>query len=482
MTAKVEAPNAAAAHPNFLFRAMGEPAAQARRNRKQQRLREHHLGVKVKPAPGGGIPGARPLADSAVAVTPTLAPTANTAVTLIADKALSGDATNNETSTVCEPSVAVRGAEVLLTGNWFSCFSKNGGANFQYVNPYTTFPAVNGGFCCDQIAIYDKRNDLMCWALQYVQDSNTNTLRLAVATGAEITNEQWVYYDFRPNTINSSWTNQWFDFPDMALGDNYLYVTSNVFDMSNNFKQSVVLRLPLAKLAAHQGFDYNYHSDDGFAPRVAQGTGDIAYWALHRDLGTLRVYTWPESGTTVTSNDVTIQAWSDASRTAPGPDGRDWLGREDGRITAAWRTGDTIGFGWSAAQDTNFHFPYVRVTILDRNNKNIVAQPHIWNATFAFAYPAASPNSDGKVGIAIHYGGGTIYPSHSVGVYDATNQRWQLVSTVSGRYGPDDGKWGDYQAVRMHGVQTNVWAATGFTLQSSPNQAGVEVRFILFRQ
>jgi hypothetical protein len=476
-----DAPALATQHPQFLFRGMSPPGAHALRNRKQQLLREHHLSVKVKPAPAGVEAMAKPRAETAATVAATLAPLANPAITLVADRALTSAETNQETSTVCEPSVAARGNEVLYTGNWFASFSVNGGAAFQYRSPYNMFPSVNGGFCCDQVAIYDKQNDLMVWALQYVKDAHANTLRIVVAKGNDITTEQWRYYDFTPQNVGN-WTDEWFDFPDLALSGSSLYVTSNVFSTSGDaFRRSVVLRLPLQQLAAYQALNYNYYSDQSFAPRVTQGARDTAYWAVQENLATLRIFTWPESGTSITQNDVTVQTWSDATRVAPGPDGRDWLGREDSRITAAWLSGDSIGFAWSGAQDSNFHYPHIRVAILDKNTKAVLAQPHIWNNDFAFAYPAAAPNSEGKVGISLHYGGGALFPSHAVGALVAATNTWQLVSTVSGRFGPADNKWGDFLTVRTFGADPTIWVATGYTLQTGPNATDIEARFIVFR-
>ena len=481
-TASIPAPKAVSKQETFALRAMSPPAPHALRNRKQQRLRVHHISVKVKPAPAQAQVAPKPQAESATHILPTFAPGTSSAVTVIGNHQISGAATNDMTSTVCEPSVASRDNEVLLTGNWFAAFSTNGGSTFQYRNPFSMFPdSSQGGFCCDQVANYDKSHDLMCWALQYINNSSGNTLRLAVAHGNDIAQEHWHYYDFTPQNVGN-WMAEWFDFPDLVLGDSFLYVTSNVFGTADNsFKRSVVLRLPLDKLAAYQGFDYNYHSDDNFAPRATHGAHNTMYWAVHKDLATLRIFSWPENSTSVSGpKDVGVQTWSDASRTAPGPDGRDWLGREDGRITAAWMGGGTIGFAWTAAQDSNFHYPHVRVAILNTNNLTLQSQPHIWNNGFAFAYPAAAPNGQGRVGISLDFGGNTLYPSHAVGIY-GDNGKWDLVSTASGRYGPADEKWGDFLTIRPYGADPKVWVATGYTLQSGPNAGDVEVRYILFR-
>ena len=60
------------------------------------------------------------------------------------------------------------------------------GASFTYVSPYSTLPTANGGFCCDQTVQYAPSKDKMLWTLMNVNDSATNTLRLATAVASSI--------------------------------------------------------------------------------------------------------------------------------------------------------------------------------------------------------------------------------------------------------------------------------------------------------
>ena len=59
-----------------------------------------------------------------------------------------------ERSTIQEPTTLNLDDAVFYTGNWYAAKSTNGGATFSYINPYTFFPSVNGGFCCDQVTAY----------------------------------------------------------------------------------------------------------------------------------------------------------------------------------------------------------------------------------------------------------------------------------------------------------------------------------------
>lgn len=460
-------------------RALPPPDPLAEVNAREARLRDHHLPLPIVETPPSAALAVPP--PAAATSTSVAASVAATSLGFVTNRPLSDVATNNMTSTVSEPSVAARGQEILVTGNWFAAFSTDGGATFSYVNPATTFPAIpNQPFCCDQVALYDAQHDLMVWFLQYVDDGTRNTGRLAVANGNDIRTQQWRFYDFTPQGVGN-WNNEWFDYPDMAVGEKYLYITTNMFTtVTDTFTRSLILRIPLDKLAAYQSFNLDFFdTNQAFSLRPTQGATSTMYFGSNIATTRIRVLTWPENSTTISSNDVSVQLWSNATRVAPGPDNRDWLGRADGRITAAWLSGNEIGFGWTAAQDSNFPFPHVRVAVMNKDTKALTGQPHLWSSSVAYAYPAAAPNSDGKVGISVHFGGGgQYYPSHAVGVLNPSTSSWELVNTATGTHGPASNRWGDYLAIRPHGANQQTWAATGFTLQGGSAATNIEPRYV----
>ncbi len=482
-TQEAVAPQPTQVQINIAAMSAAPPNAMAYGDAKQQAIGDHHRPTIELLLPKGATPV---MAQAALSDPTSVA--ANQpgvmALTQLTNRALTDRETNDITSTVCEPTVAVRGNQILVTGNWFASFSTNGGSTFQYVNPAATFPQPAPGqpFCCDQVAIYAPSHDLMIWFLQYVNSNTGNTARVAVAKGNDIQNQNWRFYDFTPQGVGG-WTNEWFDYPELALGDKFLYVTSNVFSTQNNrWTRSVILRLPLAELSQYQGFNYRHYSTTQIGSiRPTQGTGNVKYFGAHRSLNNIRILTWPENSDNVGLDDVQVQSWSDATRVAPGPDGNDFLGRADGRITAAAVSGDNIWLGWTAAQDGTFQFPHVRVAVINRNNKTLVAQPHIWNAQFAFAYPAFAPNSAGQLGLSLHYGGGSsLHPSHAYGVREGN--AWDLATSHQGTHGPSDGKWGDYLSIRPHGQQSTDFVATGFTLNGGEERNNIQVRYIRFRR
>lgn len=447
---------------------------------RERRLQEHHRsGPLFQPSRQTRLVAPPPVKVPATGV---IEQAAATSVHLDSNAPLPRNAIRNMSSFVDEPSVAVRGREILFTGNWYAAFSTDAGATFSYVNPATTFPAIpKRPWCCDQVALYDARHDLMIWFIQYGTDDTGDTERLAIAQGNDIATQQWRFYDFTPQSVGG-WDQEWLDYPDLVLSEKYLYLTANAFTTSTgDFTRSLIMRIPLDKLQTYQNFSYDYFdSPEDFNLRATHGATGTMYFANHPNRNVLRVFTWPEGSDTVSTAIVPVQPWVNEARTAPGPDKLDWLGRADPRITAAWLSGNTIGFAWTSAPDSRFPFQHVRVAIVDKNTKAMVSQPHIWNPAFAYAYPAAATNADGRVGISILYGGGSHFPSHAVGVLDAANSRWELISTAQGTNGPSANRWGDYLTLRRDETNPKAWVATGYTLQSGTATTNVEPRLIRF--
>ena len=403
-------------------------------------------------------------------------------ISVLINRALTDFETNNSTSTVGEPSLAYRGNEVLVTGNWYASFSTDGGSNFSFVNPFNSFPTIPGqGFCCDQVAIYDPGNDVMIWYLQYINDSNGNTGRIAVAQGSDIASQQWRIYDLTPQNVGG-WNQEWFDYPAITVSNDFLYFTTNMFSTTaNSYTRTLGMRIPLTQLANYQPLSFDFFdTNTAFSLRPTRGAVGTMHFGSTISNTTLRILTWPENSLSISVDDVAIQFFSNAQRVAPGPDGRDWLGRADQRINGGWKSGNQLGFAWTAAQDANFPFPHVRVAVVDANTRALLSQPHLWNPDFAYAYPATSPNGNGTVGISVSFGGNQLFPSQAVGWFDSASGTWNLQTAASGTDGPSANRWGDYFDVHADPTQNSAWVATGFTLENGPDRTDVVPRFIKF--
>ncbi|MCZ7394654.1 MAG: hypothetical protein ABOK23_01145 [Candidatus Methanoperedens sp.] len=390
-------------------------------------------------------------------------------------------------STVNEPSVANSGNYVFYTGNWYAARSVDGGSTFSYVNPFADMPT----FCCDQDVIYEQSRDIFIWYRQGIQNANgVNYFRLGISNDKGAT---WVFYNVYPTNINSTWTNQWWDYPQLALSNNYLYIASNIFDQTDSFTRTITLRFPLDDLKNHASLSYNYISDNShftFAP--AQGATSIMYWGTHHTNSVFRLYSWDESSTSANYYDRTITTWTTTTKGSaicPGPDGYNWCARTDSRVLSGWVANGTIGFFWNVKQGNGFPYPYIEAATFKESDKSYVGRPSIWSPNFAYQYGAAAPDSRGHLGISVFWGGGSYYPSHAVGIVDSYSGApppWELMTTNVGTNGPnntassDPHGWGDYVRVRSYNPSGLLWIATGYTLQGGSSGSFADPRYIIF--
>jgi hypothetical protein len=403
-------------------------------------------------------------------------------LTLIQNIGLTDADTSGQTATVGEPTLANNDKEILLAGNWYATKSLDGGGSWQSLDPFTLFPSAAGGFCCDQVIVFEPNHNLFFWLLQYVRDDQgTNILRLAVKQGGTLGDDNWYWWDFSPAGTNAEWSDEWFDYPDLELGDNFLYMTTNSFS-GDSFRRSVVFRLPLESLAQPGTLNFQYFQSPLFSLRCVRGAGTTMYFACHNSLSQVRIFSWPEAAGGITFNDVNVTPWNAGTYSAPGPDGADWLTRCDPRITGAWLANGNIGLAWSVNSRGPRPFPHVRVVEISEAQMQVVADRDIWSDKFAYAYPNGAANEDGVVGITLFMGGGDFNPSHVVGSFDSGSNAWSLGVTQAGSNGPNDGKWGDYLTCRRSVSDGRNWFASGYTLEGGGARTNIEPRVVHFSQ
>jgi hypothetical protein len=404
-------------------------------------------------------------------------------VTLLRNVALSGNATTGQTSTVAEPSLATLDQQVFFTGNWYASRSADNGATWTFIDPYSTLPPADNGFCCDQTVIAVPARHLTIWLLQYDELAGTNTLRVAAHRGPGLDNAGWVFWDLRPGDVDPAWANQWFDYNHAATSDGFLYVGSNVFTVgTDEFVRSVVFRFPLAGFDPDASLTYEYfETSENFSLRCTQGATNTMYIVSHNSFSQVRVFSWPENASQVTSTDVDVAAWDEGAYKSAGPDGRNWLSRCDGRITGAWVSRGEIGIMWSSNRlEPVRAVPFIRVVRLNETTLAVIDEPDIWSPSVAYAYPDAYPNESGEVGVTLYRGGGNVHTGHVVGFWDRDASAWRLRVTRNGTNGPTDHKWGDYVTCRRHSPQSHTWVASGVTLQGGGARGNVEPRYVHF--
>ena len=130
---------------------------------------------------------------------------------------------------------------------------------------------------------------------QACEDSNKeNYFRLSISRDTI----NWWRYDYRPTYFNSAWKNQQFDYPQLALTNNYLYITTNMVGVDGS-KKAIISQWNLANLAKATPISPKFsYQDAGTVMRTvtpAQGASDIMFFGTHLTNEKMRIYKWVEA-------------------------------------------------------------------------------------------------------------------------------------------------------------------------------------------
>ncbi|MCA9752075.1 MAG: hypothetical protein KC591_07780, partial [Gemmatimonadetes bacterium] len=279
-----------------------------------------------------------------------------------------GDITSGR---ACEPSIGMNGRISWVSGNWFANVSGDYLANANFVNPANNF----GGtalFCCDQVVQYDRTRGAMFWYLQYGVDANGNNIgRLAVSVGQpNQENNVWFAYDLTPQLFGYA-DSTWFDFPDLVLGSNFLYVTTDIRGAPD---RAICMRMSLDDLAAGNSVTIENFVSSTFNIRGTHGAGNTIWVASHVDNNTMRIWQWSEGGSP-SSLTRDVDAWFVGSN-APDPNGVNWVGFDQGRIVTAYVAGTSVFFLWDSAEGGSFPFPHARLASFRQSDRQLIRQGH----------------------------------------------------------------------------------------------------------
>jgi hypothetical protein len=400
-----------------------------------------------------------------------------------------GDAhvyTNRDVGThgavVAEPSVANKGPLVFYTGNWFAARSTDGGTTWTYNNPYGDM----ADFCCDQDVIYDPHNQIFIWYRQANEDTNNeNYFRLGISRDTV----NWWYYDIRPTLFSTAWANQWWDYPQLALTDNYLFITSNMFDGTS---RAVIAKVSLSSLASGSSIVFNYfeHPFEGRGRRTVtpiQGATDTMYLGTHLSNDQMRIYKWPEASGTYFWYDRNIDSWTASARGSmhcASPDGFNWCAFADNRVLGGWIQNGVVGFLWNVGEGNGFKYPYVNMATFGGADLSYQRRPLVWNDNYAWMYGHVSPNSRG-LGLAAYWGGGGNYPILNAAIADSyvpAPAPWQMNWIASGTNAPALQRWGDYIRVRPLNGDSScpLWIGSGYILNGGSGSTTAMVENSMF--
>jgi hypothetical protein len=377
-------------------------------------------------------------------------------------------------SGVAEPSGSTNAGGIIFTSaNWLAAYSVNGGNAFTQLKPTTIFPNDAVGYCCDQIVQYAPSIDRFIWLLQ------GNGVRLAVATPADVKNSggtAWTYWDLTPDLFGATG----FDYPDLSIGDNYLYMSWNAYAAISGH---MVARTSLAGLQSGGTITIEFTNPaDGpmaWFAHLVQNTGNEIFWAGHNNTSNMRVFSLAENSNTYFWRDIGIASWTNSGFVSNTPDNQNWLGEVKAAgtwIAGGTRAGNDVWFAWTAGQDNNFRQAHVNLVALNRsNNFNVDQQVQIWNNDYAFGYPALSTNAcTGEVGLSLEYGGNGHYEDHVVGFWGD----FLVYITTASNTGSS--RFGDYVTLRQapptNANPGNLFNAYGYGITGGKT----DIHYVLF--
>jgi hypothetical protein len=399
--------------------------------------------------------------------------------------------------------VAAAGKWVFFTGNWFAARTTKGGgtlkSQWQYVSSFTGFP----DFCCDQVTIYDEARDRYFWLRMGSPSTNPpgtgnyeNVFKLSVSPDGFL--NAWTY-TISPLTIDPSWTNQWWDYPHIQLGANYMYLAWNMFNQAGNWTQTVMLKIDLDVLAAAGPFSGSYFAvTDWFTFVPVQGAYHSTYFASNwpttaanvqgRDF---RIYKWDEDSGTITFVTRQLAATflpTDRNDAVCGGTSGNWCARYDMRVltgarysinsdpidSARYPGRKVVGWWWNVAQGGGFALPYIDAAAFFEDTLTQVSgfagRPYIWGADiYCFAYPSISPNKRQDLGGVFHYSEGPDWNPYIAFTiaddYTHAPPGWIFYEAQFSNARPSDNKWGDYNTVREYEPTQKVWAGASHYIQ-----------------
>lgn len=385
-----------------------------------------------------------------------------------------------------EPNEASDGNTVVYTTNTYVGFSINGGASFKSFTPgslYSDDP--DGGPCCDQIVQYVPQINRFIWIIQYKASSaGYDRYRVAVFPPSSVTANglsTWVSWDITPQQYPGV-TYKWFDFPDLAVGSKYLYV-SNDEGVASTGKvyASIITRIGLAELAAGANLasgstPWRFVTGSLFFGRVAQDTGSTAYWAAPLNTSQMNVSDWPQGGTNwFGPTTVNIASWPNSNFTSKTPDGDSWNSTYTGAVLAAAITPSvndapgTLWLAWPGGRGSGglswLTQPQVELAAISVPGLKFQSQQALWNASVAVSFPNLAVNPDGQLGITFAWGGGKSWVNSAI--MNLSESTSSVFTTTSSDTSDGHNRWGDFIDIRpAYGDKGVQFTAAGYGTDS----------------
>lgn len=334
--------------------------------------------------------------------------------------------------------------------------------------------------CCDQVVIFIPKIDLFMWVMQTYEGNYVCSL----ASPTEISSSSgrlWHSFLLKATHLGGDITDT-LDFPEIAVGDNYLYMTCTLFN-----KGMLGIRFRLADLSAMhksgKSLSGEYFLCSGWSSlRPAQNTDSKGYLVGQRNDSELVVIPWPEP---VAGILIAMQMFPVSISTIPT---KDWEVKLPDGVAPGWLsvgskisaiiTGLTYSYGklwvaWTGARNFSdgtpvFPYPHIGLAIIDTSTFMLDSQHHIFHKDFAFAWPSLATNSEGDVGMSYSVGGNGSYPQCGVALLTDSNGHFSPrdMKTITSDIARESG--GHYTIIRQNFPNTEWFCASNWNKTTDP--------------
>jgi hypothetical protein len=402
-------------------------------------------------------------------------------------------------SQVTEPSAVNEGRHVTMAGNWYRSRSGNQGTTWTNI-AIPAGPATAPTFCCDIDTLYDASRAVTFQSLFYFRDFDADpnpdngVVRIMVRRQPNLAEN--CSYDIDPDGASD---NVLPDFPHIALSNDYLYLSTN--ELTNGGGQTAkVRRFNVDQLADCVDATTNTFSlpSATIGQRVlrpVEGAKETMYWAAllgSASSTTMRLFKWPETSASVTSQDIALGETSLFGDTdcRGGTNNTDWWDPLTASVTGFELVGavggNTITFVWDAkggAGHTQGHVHGLKL----RESPTIVKTADIayFNSGFCIGYPAIASNERGDFGLSLAAGGKSGGAGPAVQAWvglddDLDGGTTDFVVARSGTHNPANGRYGDYFTVHQHEPCDQFFTGTNYVFTGGGAAPNVDALYVTF--
>jgi len=380
---------------------------------------------------------------------------------------------------------------MAISNQGFIVTANNDGIEYYNQNGTMTFFTFWPGFfndasltstIYDPKVLYDSGSDR--FILVVLHGSNSSTSRVLVCfSQTNNPNDGWWVYTLSGNPLNN---NCWFDYPNIGVSNNDLFISGNLFNNNDSFNQAVVYQVskapglqgnniqfitwnnfsssPFAAFTivpvshGHQG---NYGPGIYLVSNNPGGGSAIRLWDITNDLG---------ANPQITTSTITVPAYAPAAN-ATQQGSQDQLDNGDCRIQSGFFLDGIVHYVFHCNVGQNWNgLNYNRLNVGTlANQTNRFGQI----GTSDFSYPAvasfANELSDRNVMIAFLRSGSSIFPEVRVVNCDENMQFSQATLVKAGTsfvniLQGNVERWGDYTGIaRRHNASNpRVWLAGCF--------------------